>query len=159
MQRCCFAPSAELVSASDHWGNQLQCLDFVRDRLHRTDARGHGAASRRLRRTDAAIAAVPTATEPDVSVVTVKPQPRAIVRELPGRIAPTRVAEVRPRVSGIVVERLFHQGSEVKAGDPLYQIDPRPFEVEVQATEAALAQGQSRASSRRIAAGAPHQRR
>ena len=82
-------------------------------------------------------------SEPEVSVVTVKPQPRAVVRELPGRIAPTRVSEVRPRVSGIVVERLFHQGSEVKAGDPLYRIDPRPFEVEVQSTEAALARAKA----------------
>src|SRR6266540_2012452 len=64
---------------------------------------------------------------------------RAIFRELPGRIAPTRVSEVRPRVSGIVVERLFQQGSEVKAGDPLYRIDPKPFQVELQANEAALA--------------------
>ena len=79
------------------------------------------------------------ASEPDVSVVTVKEQARAMVRELPGRIAPTRVSEVRPRVSGIVVNRMFHQGSEVKVGDPLYQIDPRPFEVELQSTEAALA--------------------
>lgn len=82
-------------------------------------------------------------SEPDVSVVTVRPQPRAVVRELPGRIAPTRVAEVRPRVSGVVVERLFHQGSEVKAGDPLYRIDPRPFEVEVMSNEAALAKAQA----------------
>ena len=66
-----------------------------------------------------------------------------MVRELPGRIAPTRVSEVRPRVSGIVVERLFNQGSEVKAGDPLYRIDPRPFEVEVQSTEAALARAKA----------------
>ena len=78
-------------------------------------------------------------SEPDVSIVTVKPQPRAVVRELPGRIAPSRVADVRPQVSGIVVERLFRQGSEVKAGDPLYRIDPRPFEVEVMLNEAALA--------------------
>lgn len=77
--------------------------------------------------------------EPEVSIVTVRPQPRALVRELPGRIAPMRVSEVRPRVSGIVVQRLFNQGSEVKAGDALYRIDPRPFEVEVQSTEAALA--------------------
>lgn len=94
--------------------------------------------------------------EPDVSVVTVKPQARAIVRELPGRISPTRVAEVRPRVSGIVVERLFRQGSEVKAGDPLYRIDPRPFEVEVMANEAALAKAdaalmQAQQQARRIA--------
>src|SRR5919109_434879 len=67
--------------------------------------------------------------EPEVGTFTVRSQPRAIVRELPGRIAPTRVAEVRARVSGIVVERLFQQGTEVKAGDPLYRIDPRPFEV------------------------------
>lgn len=94
--------------------------------------------------------------EPDVSVITVKPQARAIVRELPGRISPTRVAEVRPRVSGIVVERLFRQGSEVKAGDPLYRIDPRPFEVEVMANEAALAKAdaaliQAQQQARRIA--------
>jgi membrane fusion protein (multidrug efflux system) len=77
-------------------------------------------------------------SEPEVSVIAVKPQARAIVRELPGRIAPTRVADVRPRVSGIIVERMFHQGSEVKAGDSLYQIDPRPFVVELQSHEAAL---------------------
>jgi membrane fusion protein, multidrug efflux system len=91
----------------------------------------------------ASAAAVTPEAAPDVSIVTVKPQPRAIVRELPGRISPTRVSEVRPRVSGIVVERLFRQGSEVKAGDPLYRIDPRPFEVEVQANEAALAKAQA----------------
>src|SRR5262249_24976327 len=68
--------------------------------------------------------------EPDVSIVTVRSAPRAVVRELPGRIAPTRFSEVRPRVSGIIVERMFRQGSEVKAGDVLYKIDPRPFEVE-----------------------------
>jgi membrane fusion protein (multidrug efflux system) len=95
-------------------------------------------------------------SEPDVSIVTVKPQPRAVVRELPGRIAPTRVAEVRPQVSGIVVERLFRQGSEVKAGDPLYRIDPRQFEVEVMLNEAALAKAdavhqQAQQHARRIA--------
>ncbi|WP_426613485.1 efflux RND transporter periplasmic adaptor subunit [Bradyrhizobium sp. McL0616] len=96
------------------------------------------------------------ALEPDVSVVTVKPQARAVVRELPGRISPTRVAEVRPRVSGIVVERLFRQGSEVKAGDALYRIDPRPFEVEVMANDAAVDKAeaalmQAQQQARRIA--------
>ncbi|QOZ50853.1 efflux RND transporter periplasmic adaptor subunit [Bradyrhizobium sp. CCBAU 53338] len=95
-------------------------------------------------------------TEPDVSVVTIRPQPRSVVRELPGRIAPTRVSDVRPRVSGIVVERMFHQGSEVKAGDPLYRIDPRPFEVEVMASQAAVAKAeaalvQARQQAHRIA--------
>jgi membrane fusion protein, multidrug efflux system len=84
-----------------------------------------------------AVAATPVA--PEVSITTVEPKPRALLRELPGRIAPTRVADVRPRVSGIIVERRFEQGSEVKAGDVLYRIDPRPFEVELQAAEASLA--------------------
>jgi membrane fusion protein (multidrug efflux system) len=89
---------------------------------------------------DQAAASAPAqSSEPEVSIVTVAPKSRAVVRELPGRIAPTRVADVRPRVSGIVVERTFNQGSEVKAGDPLYRIDPRPFEVELQSNEAALA--------------------
>ncbi|HEU4805484.1 MAG TPA: efflux RND transporter periplasmic adaptor subunit, partial [Nitrobacter sp.] len=79
------------------------------------------------------------AITPEVSVLTVVPKPHAMVRELPGRIAPMRVAEVRPRVSGIITKRLFEQGSEVKAGDSLYQIDPKPFAVELQAAEAALA--------------------
>jgi membrane fusion protein (multidrug efflux system) len=87
--------------------------------------------------------AAATTSDPDVSVVTVTPQARAIVRDLPGRIAPTRVSEVRPRVSGIVVERLFRQGTEVKAGDPLYRIDPRPFEVELQSNNAALARAKA----------------
>jgi membrane fusion protein, multidrug efflux system len=104
---------------------------------------------------NAASAAAQT-PDPDVSIVMVKPQARAMVRELPGRIAPTRVSDVRPRLSGIVVERMFNQGSEVKAGDPLYRIDPRPFEVEVQSNEAALAKAkavleQASLQARRIA--------
>jgi len=80
---------------------------------------------------------------PDVGIVTVEQKARAIVRELPGRIAPTRVSDVRPRVSGIVVERMFRQGSEVKAGDPLYRIDPKPFEVDILSSRAALAKAEA----------------
>ena len=104
-----------------------------------------------------AVASAPAQiSEPEVSIVTVAPRARAVVRELPGRIAPTRVADVRPRVSGIVVERTFNQGSEVKAGDPLYRIDPRPFEVDLQSSEAALARAnavydQAAQQARRIA--------
>jgi len=85
------------------------------------------------------VAKAATPEKPEVGTITIKAHARAIVRELPGRIAPIRVADVRPRVSGIVVHRPFQQGSEVKAGDPLYVIDPRPFEVELKAAEAALA--------------------
>jgi membrane fusion protein (multidrug efflux system) len=91
---------------------------------------------------DKSIAAVPPAI-PDVGVVTITASPKPIVKELPGRIAPTRVADVRARVPGIVVARLFEQGSEVKAGDTLYQIDPKPFEVDLQSAEAALAKAQA----------------
>ena len=61
-----------------------------------------------------------------------------VTNNLPGRIAPTRIAEVRPRVSGIVVERVFQQGSLVKEGDVLYRIDPAPFRVRVASAEATL---------------------
>jgi membrane fusion protein (multidrug efflux system) len=75
----------------------------------------------------------------EVSVVALEPAARPVVRELPGRIAPTRIAEVRARVSGIVVSRNFEQGSDVKEGDVLFELDPKPFEIELQAQEAALA--------------------
>jgi membrane fusion protein (multidrug efflux system) len=73
-----------------------------------------------------------------VSVVKVKAEPVPIVNDLPGRIAPTRIAEVRPRVTGIVVKRVFEQGSLVKEGDVLYQIDPAPFRVQVESAQATL---------------------
>ena len=73
-----------------------------------------------------------------VSVLTVAPEDVPILNELPGRIAPTRIAEVRPRVSGIVVERIFEQGSVVKQGDVLYRIDPAPFKVQVDSARATL---------------------
>lgn len=91
---------------------------------------------------DRSIAAVPPAV-PEVGVVTISASPKPIIKELPGRIAPTRVADVRARVSGIVIARLFEQGSEVRAGDALYQIDPKPFEVDLQSAEAALAKAEA----------------
>lgn len=73
-----------------------------------------------------------------VSVVTVAPETVSIVNDLPGRIAPTRIAEVRPRVSGIIVDRVFKQGTIVKQGDVLYRLDPAPFQVRVASAKAAL---------------------
>ena len=85
----------------------------------------------------------PAMPPPMVSVVEVKPEQLAITNELPGRIAPTRIAEVRPRVSGIVVERVFEQGSQVKQGDVLYRIDPAVFAVQVESAEATLQRAQA----------------
>ncbi|WP_310416589.1 efflux RND transporter periplasmic adaptor subunit [Mycoplana sp. BE70] len=73
-----------------------------------------------------------------VAVITTKTEEAPITNELPGRIAATRTAEVRPRVSGIVVERVFQQGSIVKEGDVLYRIDPKPFQVLVDSAEGTL---------------------
>ncbi len=84
-----------------------------------------------------------------VSVVEVAPEALPIVNELPGRIAPTRIAEVRPRVSGIVVERVFQQGSSVQEGDPLYRIDPEPFRLQVQRAEATLQRAEAVAQQAR----------
>jgi len=78
-----------------------------------------------------------------VSVVVTRAEALPIVNELPGRIAPVRNAEVRPQVSGIVVERVFEQGSMVTEGDLLYLIDPEPFEVQVQRAEATLARAEA----------------
>ncbi|MCF3641246.1 efflux RND transporter periplasmic adaptor subunit [Rhizobium sp. TRM95111] len=75
---------------------------------------------------------------PQVAVITTATEDVPITNELPGRIAATRVAEVRPRVSGIVVERVFEQGSRVEQGDVLYRIDPAPFQVQVDSAEATL---------------------
>lgn len=78
-----------------------------------------------------------------VSVVEVTPEAIPILNELPGRIAPTRIAEVRPRVSGIVLERVFEQGSLVQEGDVLYRIDPEQFRVQVASAQATLQRAQS----------------
>lgn len=83
--------------------------------------------------------AAPSAFPPaQVAVFTTAAEPLPITNELPGRITATRIAEVRPRVSGIVVERVFQQGSMVKEGDVLYRIDPAPFQVKVDSAEATL---------------------
>jgi membrane fusion protein (multidrug efflux system) len=80
-----------------------------------------------------------------VSVVTVETAPAAIVTELPGRLNSTRVAEVRARVPGIVLERVFTEGGEVKAGDVLFRIDPEPLRAALASAQAAVAQAEANA--------------
>ena len=76
---------------------------------------------------------------PPVGVVTVAPQTVALQTELPGRVEAQRVAQVRARVTGVVLQRQFREGSEVRAGAPLFQIDPAPYQA---ALDSALAQQQ-----------------
>lgn len=74
----------------------------------------------------------------EVGVVTLQPQSVTLATELPGRTTPYLIAEVRPQVGGILLKRLFEEGREVKAGQPLYQIDPAPYRATLARAEASL---------------------
>ena len=86
----------------------------------------------------------------EVGVVTVQPGVVELVTELPGRLEASRVAQVRARATGILQERLFREGSDVKAGQALFRIDPAPYEATLASArgqqakaEAALAQAKA----------------
>jgi membrane fusion protein, multidrug efflux system len=87
--------------------------------------------------------AAPVNPPPEVGVMTLHPQPVTITTDLPGRLTAYRVAEVRPQVSGVIVKRLFTEGSEVKAGQQLYQIDPAPFQANLESAQASLARARA----------------
>jgi membrane fusion protein, multidrug efflux system len=80
---------------------------------------------------------------PEVGVVTVTSQTAALTTELPGRVEASRVAQVRARVTGIVQQRLFREGSDVKAGQVLFVIDPAPYQAAVDSAKASLAKAQA----------------
>ena len=79
----------------------------------------------------------------EVAVITVTPQNAPLLIELPGRVEASRTAQVRARVNGIVQKRLFREGSEVKAGQLLFQIDPAPYQAAVDSAKATLAKAQA----------------
>lgn len=85
----------------------------------------------------------PPRQTPQVGVVTLESQPYVLTHELPGRTAAYRIAEVRPQVDGIIQKRLFSEGSEVKAGQQLYQIDAAIYEATLKEAEAGLASSRS----------------
>ena len=80
---------------------------------------------------------------PEVGVIAVKFEPVALETELPGRVEPVRTAQVRARVNGVVLKRLFTEGSEVKAGQALFLIDPAPYAAQLASAQAALAKAQA----------------
>ncbi|WP_336767267.1 efflux RND transporter periplasmic adaptor subunit [Pantoea endophytica] len=82
---------------------------------------------------------------PEVGVVTLKNEPLKITTELPGRTSAFRVAEVRPQVSGIILKRNFVEGSDVKAGQSLYQIDLATYQAAYDSAKADLAQAEANA--------------
>lgn len=83
----------------------------------------------------------------EVGVLTVQPQAVTLTKELPGRTSAFRVAEVRARVNGIVLKRLFEEGSDVKAGQPLFRIDPAPYQAALESAQAQLARAQAMVDS------------
>ncbi len=87
-------------------------------------------------------AAPPPAT-PEVAIVTVQEERVVLTTELPGRTSAYLIAEIRPQVNGIVQERLFDEGSDVKAGSVLYQIDPAPYQAAYNNAVAALARSEA----------------
>ena len=85
----------------------------------------------------------PPAPPPEVATVTVAQQRVELTTELPGRTSPYRMAEIRPQVNGLIQKRLFTEGSDVQAGQVLYQIDPAPFQAALDNAKAALGRAEA----------------
>jgi len=96
----------------------------------------------------------PQGGSPEVAVVTIQPKRLVITTELAGRTSANRVAEVRPQVGGLILKRLFEEGSDVKAGQTLYQIDPSTYQAALDNAAANLAAVQKNADRARAALGA-----
>ena len=80
---------------------------------------------------------------PTVSVVTVAAASVAVTNELPGRVEASRIAQVRARTPGIVLQRVFKEGGDVKAGEVLFRIDPAQFQASYESAEAAVARAEA----------------
>ncbi len=85
----------------------------------------------------------PPPPTPEVATVILASQPVSLTTELPGRTAPFRIAEIRPQVNGLIQKRLFTEGSDVKQGQELYQIDPAPFQAALENARAALGRAEA----------------
>jgi membrane fusion protein (multidrug efflux system) len=86
---------------------------------------------------------------PSVGVVVIRYQPTLLTVDLPGRTSPYQEADVRPQVNGILIKQLFEEGGIVKAGQPLYQIDPAPYQAAFDSANAALANAQANLATTR----------
>ncbi len=89
----------------------------------------------------------PAPPPPAVSYVVVSEQAVALSTELPGRTAAFETSDVRPQVNGLIRERLFTEGDMVHAGQPLYRIDPAPYQAQVASARAALARARASIAS------------
>ena len=88
-------------------------------------------------------AAKAAALAPEVGVITVRPTTVQRITELPGRTSAVTSSDVRPQITGVILRRLFTEGSEVKEGQQLYEIDPRPYKAALDQAMAQRAQDQA----------------
>jgi membrane fusion protein (multidrug efflux system) len=88
----------------------------------------------------------------EVGVVTLEPKAVTLTRELPGRTSAYRVAEVRARVNGIVLKRLFVEGSDVREGQPLFSLDAAPYRATLEGARAQLARAEAQLANARLLA-------
>src|SRR4051812_16674237 len=88
----------------------------------------------------------------EVGVVTMHPQTLPLTRDLVGRLSPFRSSDVRARVPGVLVKRVYREGSDVKEGDLMFEIDPAPLKAALNASEATQAQAQATYTNNHIAA-------
>jgi len=85
-----------------------------------------------------------------VRIETLEAKPLSISNELSGRIAAPRIAEVRARVAGVVLQRVFKEGHDVKQGDVLFRIDPAPFKADLDSAQASLRKAEANAFQARL---------
>lgn len=85
-----------------------------------------------------------------VRIETIEARPLSISSELSGRIVAPRIAEVRARVAGVVLQQAFREGSDVKQGQVLFRIDPAPFKADLDSAEAALRKAEANAFQARL---------
>jgi len=93
------------------------------------------------------------APSPTVGVLTIQPQPVPVTAELAGRTTAFQIAEVRPQITGIVKARAFTEGSEVKAGQVLYQVDSASYEAALASARATLAKAEANLTTTQLKAG------
>ncbi|HEY0199936.1 MAG TPA: efflux RND transporter periplasmic adaptor subunit [Rhodanobacter sp.] len=96
--------------------------------------------------------APPSPPTPEVGVMTAQPQTSPLTKDLVGRLSPFRSADVRARVAGVLLKRSYDEGTDVKKGQVLFQIDPAPLKAALDASLGALAQAQATYTNNKITA-------
>jgi membrane fusion protein (multidrug efflux system) len=93
-----------------------------------------------------------TMPQPEVGVVVARAEPVQLTRDLVGRLSPTRASDVRARVPGVLLKRLYKEGTDVREGQVLFQIDPAPLKAALQAAQAGLVQAEASATNAHVLA-------